>query len=85
MQIGVYTFGQPHTSIEDAISSVSTCLEKVERMTGVQLERAFIGISGSHVVSNTSNASPDHPRASPSVSHAALGAPSHQRNGISTP
>ncbi len=42
------------TSIEDAISSVSTCLEKVERMTGVQIDRAFIGISGSHVVSQES-------------------------------
>lgn len=42
------------TSIEDAISSVSTCLEKVERMTGVQIERGFIGISGSHVVSQES-------------------------------
>ena len=42
------------TSIEDAISSVSTCLEKVERMTGVQIERAFVGISGSHVVSQES-------------------------------
>lgn len=42
------------TSIEDAISSVSTCLEKVERMTGVQVERAFIGISGSHIVSQES-------------------------------
>lgn len=42
------------TSIEDAISSVSACLEKVERMTGVQIERAFIGISGSHIVSQES-------------------------------
>lgn len=42
------------TSIEDAISSVSTCLEKVERMTGVQIERAFIGISGSHIASQES-------------------------------
>lgn len=42
------------TSIEDAISSVSTCLEKVERMTGVQIDRAFVGISGSHIVSQES-------------------------------
>jgi cell division protein FtsA len=42
------------TSIEDAISSVSTCLEKVERMTGVQIERGFIGISGHHIVSQES-------------------------------
>ena len=42
------------TSIEDAISSVSSCLEKVERMTGVQVERAYVGISGSHIVSQES-------------------------------
>ncbi len=42
------------TSIEDAISSVSSCLEKVERMTGVQVERASVGISGSHIVSQES-------------------------------
>ncbi len=42
------------TSIEDAISSVSSCLEKVERMTGVQVERALVGISGSHIVSQES-------------------------------
>jgi cell division protein FtsA len=42
------------TSIEDAISSVSNCLEKVERMTGVEVEKASIGISGSHIVSQES-------------------------------
>ena len=42
------------TSIEDAISSVSACLEKVERMTGVQVERAYVGVSGSHIVSQES-------------------------------
>lgn len=42
------------TSIEDAISSVSSCLEKVERMTGVQVDRAYVGISGSHIVSQES-------------------------------
>lgn len=41
-------------SIEDAISSVSACLEKVERMTGVQVEHALVGISGSHIVSQES-------------------------------
>ena len=42
------------TSIEDAISSVSSCLEKVERMTGIQIDRGVVGISGSHVVSQES-------------------------------
>ena len=42
------------TSIEDAISSVSSCLEKAERMTGVQVEHALVGISGSHIASQES-------------------------------
>lgn len=42
------------TSIEDAISSVSGCLEKAERMTGVQVERAYVSISGSHIVAQES-------------------------------
>lgn len=41
-------------SIEDAISSVSSALEMVERMTGIQVESALVGISGSHVVSQES-------------------------------
>jgi len=42
------------TSIEDAISSVSACLEKAERITGVQVEHAFVSISGSHIASQES-------------------------------
>ncbi|MBI4458113.1 cell division protein FtsA [Candidatus Uhrbacteria bacterium] len=37
-------------SIEDAVSSVSTCIEKVERMTGVPLQAAWVSISGSNVM-----------------------------------
>lgn len=36
-------------SIEDAVSSVSSCIEKVERMTGAQLSSAWVAISGAHV------------------------------------
>ncbi|MEY4722668.1 MAG: hypothetical protein RLZZ324_181 [Candidatus Parcubacteria bacterium] len=36
-------------SIEDAVSSVSACIEKVERMTGMQLGSAWVAISGAHV------------------------------------
>lgn len=37
------------TSIEDAVSSVSHALEAVERMTGIPVENAFIGIGGTHI------------------------------------
>jgi cell division protein FtsA len=42
------------TSIEDAISSVSACLEKVERMAGIPVERALVAVSGTHIMSQES-------------------------------
>ena len=38
------------TSIEDAVVSISKCLEKAERMTGAPLEHAWVGISGNHII-----------------------------------
>jgi len=43
------------TSIEEAVSSISQCLEKAERMTGIPVENAFVGISGSHINSQDSH------------------------------
>jgi len=42
------------TSIEDTVSSISACVEQVERMTGNSIETAYIGISGSHIISQES-------------------------------
>ena len=42
------------TSIEDAISSITACLEKAERMTGLPITNAWVGISGSHITSQES-------------------------------
>lgn len=36
-------------SIEDAVSSVSSCIEKAERMIGGQVSSAWVAISGAHV------------------------------------
>ncbi len=36
-------------SIEDAVSSVSACIEKVERTAGMPISSAWVSISGSHV------------------------------------
>ena len=41
-------------SIEDIVSSISRCLEKAERMTGYPIQHAFVGISGSHIISQDS-------------------------------
>lgn len=43
------------TSIEDAVSSISGVLEKVERMTGIPVEHAYVGINGSHITSQDSH------------------------------
>lgn len=42
------------TSIEDSISSITACLEKAERMTGLPIDSAWVGISGSHITSQES-------------------------------
>ncbi len=40
------------TSIEDAVSSVSSCIEKAERAVGSPIERVWVGING-HEISTT--------------------------------
>ncbi len=42
------------TNLEDAVSSVSRALEQAERITGVSLSRAWVGINGSHIISQES-------------------------------
>ncbi len=41
-------------SIEDSVSSISACLEKAERMIGVPVKSVWVGISGSHIISQES-------------------------------
>jgi len=42
------------SSIEDGVSSVSACLEKAERMIGIPVQNVWVGISGSHIISQES-------------------------------
>lgn len=42
------------TSIDDAVSSVSACLERAERLANTEITHALVGISGSHVLSQQS-------------------------------
>src|SRR3989338_11202073 len=42
------------TSIEDTVSSVSRVLEKAERMTGLPVTHAVVGMGGHHVISEVS-------------------------------
>ncbi len=41
-------------SIEDVVSSVSACLERVERSIGLPIDRVWAGISGLHIISQNS-------------------------------
>lgn len=42
------------TSLEDATSSISAAKEKAERMTGLPIESVWVGISGPHILTDTS-------------------------------
>jgi cell division protein FtsA len=43
------------TSIDETVSALSEAFERVERMVGVPIERATVGISGSHVITQESH------------------------------
>lgn len=43
------------TSIEDAVTAISSALEKTERMTGQPIEHAYIGLNGLHILSQESH------------------------------
>lgn len=43
------------TSIEDAVTAISTALEKAERMTGQPIDRAFVGMNGMHIIAQESH------------------------------
>ncbi len=42
------------TSLEDTVSSISKALEKTERMTGMPVGSAWVGISGTHIIAQES-------------------------------
>src|SRR3989338_6563300 len=42
------------TNLEDAVSSISRSLEQAERITGVPISSAWVGISGGHILSQES-------------------------------
>lgn len=42
------------TSVDDAVSSISSCIERVERIIGEPIEKAIIGVTGNHIISEPS-------------------------------
>lgn len=43
------------TSIEDAVSSLASTLEKAERLSGLPIENTYVAISGAHIISEDSH------------------------------
>ena len=42
------------TSLEDATSAISLCIDSLERKLGVPIDTAWVGISGGHIISQAS-------------------------------
>ncbi len=42
------------SSIEDVVSSISSCLERTERVVGASIDSVWLGVSGTHVMSQQS-------------------------------
>ncbi|MCD6442194.1 cell division protein FtsA [bacterium] len=42
------------TDIEDAVSSISACLEQIEKVIGLPIQDIFAGVSGTHIISQES-------------------------------
>ena len=42
------------TNIEDAVSSITACLEQIERVIGLPIQDIFVGVSGTHIISQES-------------------------------
>lgn len=42
------------TNLEEAVSSISMALEQAERITGLPINKAWVGITGSHIISQES-------------------------------
>ena len=40
--------------IEETVSAISACLEEAERMSGVLVDNAFVGVGGAHIASENS-------------------------------
>ena len=73
------------TSIEDAVSSISGVLEKVERMTGIPVEHAYIGINGSHITSQDSHGVIAVSKSDGEIKEEDVERVTHQENAVATP
>ncbi len=57
------------SSIEEVISSISKCLEKVERLIGLPIEHIWVGVSGSNIITQENRGIVSVTRSDGEVSH----------------
>lgn len=73
------------SSIEDAVSAISACLERAERMVGIPIDRVWVGISGMHVVSQASKGVVAVSKADSEISEEDIGRALEAARAVSTP
>jgi len=73
------------SSIEDAVSSISSAVEKAERMTGQPIERVYVGVSGSHIASQESHGVVAVSRANGEINEEDVGRVIEAAQSVATP
>lgn len=73
------------SSIEDVVSSVSSCLEKMERTVGMPIDTVWVGVSGLHIMSQNSKGVVAVSKADSEISEADVERSLEAARAISTP
>lgn len=72
-------------SIEDLVSSISSCLEKAERTVGMPIDSVWVGVSGLHIMSQNSKGVVAVSKADSEISDADVQRSLEAARAISTP
>lgn len=73
------------SSIEDVVSSVSSCLEKMERTVGMPIDTVWVGVSGLHIMSQNSKGVVAASKADSEISESDVQRSLEAARAISTP
>ncbi|MBU1118995.1 cell division protein FtsA [Patescibacteria group bacterium] len=71
--------------VEEAVSSISAALEKAERTGGVPVERAFVSVSGSHILAQKSKGVVAVSRADSEITEEDIGRAIEAASAVSVP
>jgi len=73
------------SSIEDVVSSVSSCLEKMERTVGMPIDTVWVGVSGLHIMSQNSKGVVAASKSENEITESDVGRALEAARSISTP